>query len=470
LIGSPDAQLLAYHVTHSAESMTFDLYVHDLLHGRPAYKLLEQVAAVFQPHFVGQTLVALTNWKASNFRIVGINLDQPNWDQWFDILPESEEPIRSFAVVGGLLCVDRVENASSHLELFDLQGRQLGTVPVPPQGRLRLFRRPAPSDTVFYEYSSLGHSPTVFSYSPADREQKIWASTPADVPSNIEVKQVHYKSKDGTSIPLFLAVRKGEELSTPIPTFLTGYGGFGNCFSPKFNAFSTFLIEQGFLFAVANVRGGGEFGGAWHNAGKRHNRQNVIDDFVTAAEFLIEQGYTKPERMAIGGGSAGGLLVAAALTQAPELFRAVICLGPLLDMLRYHIFDFAHLFIDEYGSSDNPDDCRHLLTSSPYHSVRDGTFYPSVLFVSGDADTCANPMHVRKMAARLQKASCSGHPILIDYRTEWGHTAAQPLSRRIDALTDRLSFICNELGVPLRREISLDETPYVQSSNRLSGV
>jgi prolyl oligopeptidase len=210
-------------------------------------------------------------------------------------------------------------------------------------------------------------------------------------------------------------------------------------------------MERGCLFAVANLRGGGEFGEAWHFAAKRQRRQVAIDDFLSAAEWLINGGSSAPKKLAIGGGSNAGLLVAAALTQRPALFRAVICLGPLLDMLRYHRFDLADRWIDEYGSADNETDFNALKSYSPYHRVKGGTRYPAVLFISGDSDTRCNPMHVRKMVATLQAATTSANPILLDYRPSWGHTPVQPLTARIEALTDRLAFLSQALDLVIPR-------------------
>jgi len=219
--------------------------------------------------------------------------------------------------------------------------------------------------------------------------------------------------------------------------------------TPRFTAFATFLIEQGLLFAVPALRGGSELGEEWHQAGKRENRQNSFDDFISAAEWLLLQEYSARNTIAIGGGSNAGLLVGAAITQRPDLFRAAICLGPLLDMTRYHLFDFAAGWAEEYGSPEDERDLHSLLTYSPYHRVQDGANYPAVLLISGDADTRCNPMHARKMAARLQAANRSENPTLLDYKPDWGHTPVQPLSAKIDALTDRLAFICHELGIHL---------------------
>jgi prolyl oligopeptidase len=248
---------------------------------------------------------------------------------------------------------------------------------------------------------------------------------------------------------MFLVARQGWRSSSPLPAFLGAYGGFGISRTPQFNAYSTFLIEHGFLFAFANLRGGGEFGEEWHRAARRHNRQNAFDDFIAAAEWLIAQGYVAPDKLAIGGGSNAGLLMGAALTQRPDLFRVVICMGPLLDMLRYHRFDSAHRCVDEFGTPELEADFRNLLAYSPYHRVREGVAYPSVMLISGDEDTCCNPMHARKMAAHLQAASSSGRPILLDYKPKWGHASVQPLTQRIESLTDRLAFLCHEVGVSI---------------------
>src|SRR6266568_421649 len=450
VFGSTDGQLLGYLVIHSEGPLKFDLYLQDLSGANPARQILQGIEAVFAPFFVGNKLFALTDWKSPNRRIVAIDAEHPEWDQWVDIVPESPLRIKDFAVVGDSICLGYVQDVASRIEVFDLTGHWRRTVPCPPHGTARLLPRPLESTTLFYSFSSFTRQPTIFSYHVPNGEQNEWATGSATFDaSSFEIKQVRYKSKDGTLVPMFLVARKGQRSSGPLPTFLTGYGGFGNSLTPQFNAYSTFLIEQGFLFAVANLRGGGEFGKEWHRAGKRHNHQNAIDDFIAGAEWLLENRYAAPGKIAIGGGSNGGLLVGAALTQRPDLFRAVVCLGPLLDMLRYHLFDFASMWVDEYGAPEMQDDFRHILAYSPYHRVEERVPYPAVLFVSGDADTRCNPMHARKMTARLQAATNSGRPILLDYRPTWGHVPLQPLTRRIEALTDRLAFICYELGVSI---------------------
>lgn len=448
MFASPDGQLLAYAMVWLRDPRTIDFLIHDLDSDQPPRRIVERMEGVFCPLFARNNLIALTDWKCPNCRVVAIDLDRPDRDNWRELVPGSIARIRDFAVAGGKVIVGYVENAATRTEIFDLAGQRRGVLPCPPQGTARLFPCRSNSDTVFYRFSSFSQPPTIFCYDIQSGQQEVW--TRSQVPfdsSSLEVERVHYPSKDGTLIPMFLVAQNGRRSSGPLPTFLTGYGGFGNSITPQFTAYATFLMEQGCLFAVANLRGGAEFGEEWHLAGKRHNRQNAIDDFIAAAEWLLANGHASPGKLAIGGGSNAGLLVGAALTQRPDLFRAVVCLGPLLDMLRYHRFDFADSWVDEYGSAENADDFPFLRAYSPYHRVQDGVTYPAVMLISGDADTRCNPMHVRKMAARLQAATSSGHPILLDYKPTWGHRPVQPLSRRIEALTDRLAFLCHELGV-----------------------
>jgi prolyl oligopeptidase len=314
-----------------------------------------------------------------------------------------------------------------------------------------LLNRTTATDKLFYAYTSISKPTALYCYDARREEAATWSevNSPVDA-SAIAVEETIYSSTDGTSVPIFLAARRDLLGSGPLPTFLTGYGGFGSCVTPRFTAFATFLMEQGFLFAVPALRGGSELGEQWHRAGKRENRQNSFNDFVAAAEWLVAQQRSISDRIAIGGGSNAGLLVGAAITQRPDLFRAAICFGPLLDMMRYHLFDFAAGWADEYGSPEDQEDFQTLFAYSPYHRVLDKAAYPAVLLISGDADTRCNPMHARKMAARLQAATSSTRPILLDYKAAWGHTPVQPLSTKIEALTDRIAFVCHELGVRMQ--------------------
>lgn len=445
LIGSADGHILGYVSVYPTDPLTFEFHLQNVLEGKPVQKILRHAGSMFEPIFAGNKLLALTDWKAPNLRVVAVDPAHPDPDHWPDIVPESQQRIKDFAVVGNFICVSYVDGLSTRIELWEQTGPRHRAIPCPPNGTARLIRRPAGSDTLFYNFSSFERSPTLFSYNLAHGNRTMWAQSQDRL--RAELKRVHYKSKDGTNIPMILIARPNHTWSSPSPALLGGYGGFGSSLTPQWNAYSTFLVERGFLFAIPSLRGGGEFGAEWHNAAKRQNRQTAFDDFIAAAEWLQANGHTAPGKLAIVGGSNAGLLMGAALTQRPDLFRVVICLGPLLDMLRYHLFDGASSWVGEYGSSENPEDFRYLLAYSPYHRVREGVCYPSVLLISGDADTCCNPMHARKMAARLQYANTSPHPILLDYKESWGHVPVQPLTSRIEALTDRLAFICHELGV-----------------------
>jgi prolyl oligopeptidase len=247
---------------------------------------------------------------------------------------------------------------------------------------------------------------------------------------------------------MFLVHLKGLNLDGSVPTLLTGYGGFNLSNTPYFSTTAALWAENGGVFALANLRGGGEFGEQWHEAGMLAKKQNVFDDFIAAAEWLIKNGYTNPSRLAIEGTSNGGLLVGAALTQRPDLFGAAACGYPLLDMLRYQKFLVAKYWVSEYGSADNPEQFKYLYAYSPYHHVRPGTKYPAVLFFSGDSDTRVAPLHARKMTALLQSATASGRPVLLRYDTEAGHSRALPVSKQIDESADVLGFLFWQLAVP----------------------
>src|SRR6266704_3058296 len=448
LFGSGSSDYLAYTVTRTGtDGSVVDLYVHHPATGSPPRLLLQKMKGILSPLLTETQLILLTDWDAPNYRLLGMDIGGIEPNKWRELVPESNRRIQQFIVTGGMIFALYVENLSPQIEVFDLMGQKLYRVPCPSHSTVRLSPGSSNDGKLLYRFTSFCCPPETICYDTKTHCHETFAAN--RVPfnsSSIEVEQVWYPSKDGTLIPMFLMCTKGRRRSGSLPTILTGYGGFGSTITPQFSAFATVLAEQGCLYAIANVRGGAEFGAKWHLAAQRRHRQTAIDDFVAAAQWLLSEKHCAPDSLAAAGGSNAGLLVAAALTQRPDLFRAVLCVGPLLDMLRYHKFDFADRGIDEYGSPDNPEDFSCLLDYSPYHKVADGTAYPSVLLISGDADTRCNPLHARKMAARLQAATISQHPVLLDYKHSWGHVPVQPLSQRIEALTDRLGFICNELG------------------------
>jgi prolyl oligopeptidase len=451
ILDSPHAQLLAYAVFSTGKHPRTSLYLRTTEAGQLPKLLLQGIEGCFVPFFVRGQLLAYTDLAAPNFRIVCIDVSHPDPENWRTIVPESDRRIQQFAAAADQIFVTRADRFTTRLQAFGLDGEQKKSIPFPPYGSVDLINPTTTTDQLFYSHTSISNPATVHCYDTREQEVVTWdeSNVPFD-PSVIAVEEVIYNSKDGTAVPLLLAARKDLLDSGPLPTFLTGYGGFGSCVTPRFTAFATFLIEQGFLIAVPALRGGSELGEEWHLAGRRENRQNSFDDFIAAAEWLLLQGRSAPGRIGIGGGSNAGLLVGAAITQRPDLFRAAICLGPLLDMARYHLFDFAAGWADEFGAPEDKEDFHSLLAYSPYHRVQHGMTYPAVLLISGDADTRCNPMHARKMAARLQAASTSGHPVLLDYKPAWGHTPVQPLSTKIEALTDRLAFLCHELGVQVQ--------------------
>lgn len=450
-----ESKQLAYVVSSTKICRRTSLYLHRLEPGAVPTLLLESIEGRFAPFFVRGHLFAYTDVAAPNFRIVQIEMTSPDPAHWRDVVPESRQRIQQFAVAREQIFVTRTDRFSTRIERFDLNGTQKKDFLSSVQGTVDLLNLTDSGTDLFYRYTSITDPSVLYCHDTHEEKKSILDKTkiPFD-PSLFTVEEVVYPSKDGTLVPLLLAGKKNLIHSSPLPTFLTGYGGFGSCVTPRFTAFATFLMEQGFLFAVPALRGGSELGEEWHVAAKRGKRQNSFDDFIAAAEWLLSQGRAARGGIAIGGGSNAGLLVGAAITQRPDLFRAAICLGPLLDMTRYHLFDFAARWADEYGSPEDERDFHSLLSYSPYHRVQDGANYPAVLLISGDADTRCNPMHARKMAARLQVATRSEWPILLDYKPDWGHTPVQPLSAKIDAVTDRLAFVCHELGIQVQHRRS----------------
>lgn len=445
---SDDGRYLAYLVVRSRDRQSIDLYLDDTASKTRPRLLAENMEAPFFPFIIDRQLVVITKWRAPNKRIIAIDLDSPAREHWREIVPETRSPIRDVVVRQRKIFVSYVEDLAARTEIYTLRGEKIGALPYPPNGTTRLLSNPVDNGDLFYTFSSFVQPETVFRYRIETGEQEIWSQRKiAFDHSSVDLKQVWFSSKDGTRVPMFLVGRRGYQATGSIPTVLTGYGGFGKSVTPQFSAFATFVVEHGGLFAVANIRGGSEFGEQWHQDGKRQKRQNAFDDFIAAAEWLVDAGYTRPARLAIAGASNGGLLVGAALTQRPDLFCAAVCVGPLLDMLRYHNARFADGWIDEYGSAENSDDFPYLYAYSPYQHVRHGVLYPSVLFVSGDADTRCDPMHARKMTARLQSVGGPGRRTLLDYSPLRGHVAALPLRERIDALTNRLAFLCEQLGL-----------------------
>jgi prolyl oligopeptidase len=365
------------------------------------------------------------------------------------IVPAWRESIEDLHLAEECLYLSyRVDN-QTHIHRWTWDGKFLGVLPPHPEGSFRFLPSySGSSDALFFAHESFSEPPSILIYRETTRSYTPWGMQAHGLPDRrYLIRRISYPSKDGTQIPMWIVEQEGGNTDVCRPTILTAYGGFGISMTPRFSVLVAVMLELGCVFALPNIRGGSEFRKAWHEAARRRNRQVAYDDFIAAAEWLCANRITESERLAIFGGSNSGLLVAAAMTQKPELFRAVLCISPILDMLRYETFGNANKWIDEYGSVTDAEDFRVLHSYSPYHHVRDDIDYPATLFVTGDKDAQCDPAHVRKMAARMQDRPAQRRPILVDYSAERGHSPVLPLSVRVDALTRRIGFLSNELGI-----------------------
>jgi len=446
---SDDGRYLVIHVFHGAAADQSEIYFQDLAAQGPMETLVNDVKARFFGEVGGDQLFVQTNWNAPNGRVLAVDLKNPARDKWREVVPEGSAAMESSALAGGKIIVSYTENASSRVELYDSSGRHIRSVELPAIGTAAGVSSRWTCSEAFYGFTSFAVPNTIYRYDVATGQQTTWARLNVPIQSDkFEVKQVWYESKDKTRIPMFLLYLKGTKLDGGNPTLLTGYGGFNLSETPYFSEMAALWAEHGGVFADVNLRGGGEFGETWHKAGMLEKKQNVFDDFIAAAEWLTRNGYTNSERLAIEGGSNGGLLVGAALTQRADLFRAVICAYPLLDMIRYQKFLVARYWVPEYGSSDDPDQFKYIYAYSPYHHVKAGTKYPAVLLVSGDFDTRVAPLHARKMAALLQASTGSDRPVLLRYDTEAGHSqGGMSVTKRVEQTTDELEFLFWQLGM-----------------------
>jgi prolyl oligopeptidase len=445
-----DRKRLAFYVYRFLEKTLTDVYLKYFDNQRPPGPILLGIDYTLGLRLLDEKIFAFTDRHAPNRRIVEIRLRDNGEYEWIDIIPESDTPISDWLVVGHRIYVSYVRNMTHQVCIFDLSGQKIGEIPIRSDETVRMIGGSSDSDELLLQTESFTEPIRIFRYSAGRKELALWANPNIPFDSaNYSHSQVRYVSKDGTSIPMFLVGRHEVLESGGSPTIMTSYGGYGVSMTPQFSIFVAFLMEHGCVFALPNIRGGSEFGVDWHNAAKRRNRQTAFDDFLSAAEWLIKSGRTAPGKLAIFGGSNSGLLVGVALTQRPDLFCAVVCMVPMLDMLRYHLFDNAHVWKDEFGTVDDLDDFTALAKYSPYHQVRQDVSYPATMIVSGDADRNCNPLHARKMTARLQAANVSDHPIFLDYSKFRGHSPVLPLSMRIQALTDRMAFLCDQLRLSL---------------------
>lgn len=444
---SPDGRFLCVSVFQGwAKS---EVYLLDRARtGAEFVPVIEGVEALFVPCMQNRFLYLLTNEGAPNYRIFRIDPERPARESWEEIVPEGPEVLEGLGVVGGHLVCNTLRRACSGLRLFTLEGEPVREVELPGPGTLFGWNGEWDGDELYYGFVSFTRPPTVFRHSVSSGATELWQQVEAPIDTDrFLVRQVTYPSRDGTEVSMFLVHRKDLELDGNRPTLLYGYGGFNVSLGPSFVRGAYLLLERGGVYAMANLRGGGEYGEAWHRDGMLDRKQNVFDDCIAAAEHLIREGYTRPEKLALQGGSNGGLLVGAVITQRPDLFRAGVCQVPLLDMVRYHHFSIARLWIPEFGSAEDPDQFRVLHAYSPYHRITNETHYPAMLITAAESDTRVDPLHARKFGARLQAANGGRHPILLRIETRAGHGAGKPLTKVIEEQTDVWSFLFQQLGI-----------------------
>ncbi len=445
-----DGRYMIYVVQHGwARS---DVYLHDLRAGdgtglRP---ISVGAPARFRARFMDGEIFLFTNLDAPKNRVVAVDLQGPDPDpaNWREVIAETDDLLTGYQVIGGAIYADYLHNVSSRIVRYDMDGTRTGDIPVPEHHVATL--RPWGDGAGLLTLQSLVTPTHIVRIDLETGEAEPWhtSAVPFDG-ADYEVSQVWYTSADGTEAPMYVAHRRGYEPDGDTPTLLYGYGGFNSSNMPRFNNGAAAWMERGGLYALATLRGGGEFGENWHRAGMLENKPNVFDDFIAAAEWLIANGYTNPDRLAIRGVSNGGLLVGSALTKRPDLYRAVFCGLPDLDMVRFYQFTDSNNMpaLLEYGNAAVREEFEVLRTFSPYQNVRDGVAYPAVMLTQGDLDTRVPPLQARKMAARLQAATSSGLPVILDYDPRMGHAGGRTFSRSVRNTAMELAFLLGQLGV-----------------------
>ncbi|MGB6383639.1 MAG: prolyl oligopeptidase family serine peptidase [Terriglobales bacterium] len=430
-----------------------EMYLQDLQSKNPPLEITTGKDFLYGVDFFEGKLYITTNEDAPHYRVFVADAANPKRENWKEIIPQSDAVLQNASVTGGKLLAQYEHNATSELKLFGLDGKKLADVPLPAIGNVFSASGRYDRNEIFFGFQSFTVPPSIYRVDLTDVKSALWAKVdaPSIDGSAYDVQQVWYSSKDGTKVPMFIVSKKGIEKNGKNPTLLTGYGGFNISMTPAFSRSMYLWMEHGGIYAVANLRGGSEFGEDWHRAGMLEKKQNVFDDFIAAGEYLIAQKYTDKDHLAIQGGSNGGLLMGAMITQRPDLFRAVVCQVPLLDMLRYQNFQIAKLWIPEYGSAEDAKQFEWLYAYSPYHHVKPGIEYPAILFMTGDTDTRVDPMHAKKMAALMQAEAKNGdskdRPILLRIESKAGHGQGKPITKQIEEGTDMYSFLFWQLGV-----------------------
>jgi prolyl oligopeptidase len=442
---SDNAHYLVLNISHGVPPTRDDILVKDLRQpGSDFVPLIYGIEAQSRALNIGDRFFLETDYQAANKRIVEAAPGGKPED-WKTVIPEGKDVIDGSSIVGGKLFVTHLHDVKTETSIYTLDGKSIGSIDYPGIGSgSGVYGLPS-QDEGFYSFESFIQPPTIFRYDTRSGKSEVFATpkVPFDT-SQYELTQVFYTSKDGTRVPMFIAGKKGLERNGQARLLMTGYGGFDVPMLPDWNPEYAWWLEQGGYFALPNLRGGDEYGEPWHKAAMFEHKQNVFDDFFAAAEYLIANHYTVAQRFALRGRSNGGLLMGAAITQRPDLFAAIWCGYPLLDMLRYQKFEMGRLWTTEYGSAEKATDLSYLLKYSPYQNVKPGQKYPAIMFFTGDSDTRVDPLHARKMTALMQAASGGDRPILLHYSLEGGHSAGVSLTQLVADQADELAFLWNE--------------------------
>ncbi len=437
------------HLTHQLAWNLTELWFRDLERGDPEFRpLVTGRRHMYSVHGRHGQLYVTTDDDAPNFRVLRVDPEHPDREDWTEIVPESDATLRGAQIIGEHLILLYLRNAHSAIHICDLDGKPVREIELPGLGSASALMGRPDEDEAYFGYSSFTEPMRIFKTSVSTGKTELWHTIeyPIDT-SDFEVEQVWYASRDGTRVSMFVVHRKGIALDGRNPTLLTGYGGFMVSRTPDFVPTVALWVERGGVFALPNLRGGGEYGETWHRAGMLESKQNVFDDFLAAAEYLIDRGYTAPEKLAISGGSNGGLLVGAALTQRPDLFRAVVCSNPLLDMLRYHTAGSGKTWISEYGSAEDSEQFAWLRAYSPYHAIEDGASYPALLMHSAASDDRVDPMHARKFVAAMQAADAGERPVWLRVEPRAGHGGADMVRAAVAQGVATYAFLFDQLEI-----------------------
>ncbi|MCH2112231.1 MAG: prolyl oligopeptidase family serine peptidase, partial [Planctomycetes bacterium] len=397
---------------------------------------------------LGSRFLFRTTKDAPRGKVIAVDLTQENLKVWDEVIPQSEDVLKSVSYLGGKLVCNYLHNAHSQSKIHSTSGVLEHEIQFPGLGVASGISGKHDREEGWYSFSSFTTPGEIYSVDLTTGTSSLRHRPSVDFnPSDFVATQVWYSSKDGTSVPMFLVRKKEVTPNGDLPVLLYGYGGFNIPLTPSFNVSTLVWLEMGGVYAMPNLRGGGEFGAEWHQAGTIHEKQNVFDDFIAAAEWLIDNNWTNSDRLAIRGGSNGGLLVGACMTQRPELFAACLPAVGVLDMLRYHLFTIGRAWASDYGTSEDPEQFKTLLAYSPYHNLEEGTAYPATLVTTGDHDDRVVPAHSFKFAAALQAAHQGEAPVLIRIETRGGHGAGKPTAMRIAEYADLWAFLSKHLGM-----------------------